>query len=144
MGVLPKFRYIEINNEAFDDPVRRLCIAVLERALLDLADHTVIAYEYHADGTPIKQRDLVFKWILNDDEINDYSFTFIQICDAIGLDPQATRHSVLNSNFTQKRSKNGRSIHGSYTCNKFRSMLNKPKPRAGRKSKRQLQRYNQG
>ena len=131
-----RFKHIEVNTEAFDDPVRRLLIAVLERALLDLADHTVIGYEYHADGTPVKQRDLVFKWILNDDEVNDCSFTFIQICEEIGLDPQATRAKVLESNFTQKQNKQSRSIHGSYTCNKYRHMLGGLRP--GRKSKRQL------
>lgn len=98
-GFIERFLPLDENHQVFDDPIKRLLIAILERALLDLSDHRVIAYEFHVDGSPIKYRDLVFKWLLSDKDHDPHSFTFLQICSEVGLDPEAARREILSSQY---------------------------------------------
>lgn len=96
---LSRFLPLEQDNCVFDDPIKRLLIAVLYRALLDLSDHRVVAYEFRHDGSPAMVRDFVFKWIMSDREHDENSFTFLQICDVLKLDPEAARKEILESRY---------------------------------------------
>lgn len=110
---LQKLKAQDYSTHLYDDPVRRLLIAIMERALIDLSDHTLIGWHYHADGTPVRQRDLAFKWILSDDEHNPEFFTFIQICDELGLDLEAARKQILTE-YAKRKPKHDKTIRGSY------------------------------
>lgn len=96
------YKRLKVKSGQEEDPVvslqiRRLLSAVLKRALIDLSDKSPIGWDYLDDGSPKRRCHEALTWIFDDhDTRDDWSLTFIQCCDGLGLDPGKVREKVLS------------------------------------------------
>jgi len=76
-----------------ETPERALMHAVLERATLDLNPTRQLGDASHRAG--VKRQQKTMDWFLSDD--TSWTYSFLSICDTLGLSPSAIRREVLGS-----------------------------------------------
>lgn len=84
VNVLPTQFFAEVHTPASGE--KRLLLAVLERAISDLCN-------IRPSQSSVRDRVEARQWVESRDESSPYSF--IRICEALGLDPDVLRRGIL-------------------------------------------------
>lgn len=82
--ILPAQFFAEVRTSASGE--KRLLLAVLERAISDLCNT-------RSSQSSVRDREEARQWVESRDESSPYSF--IRICEALGLDPDVLRQGIL-------------------------------------------------
>jgi hypothetical protein len=84
VNVLPAQFFAEARASTSGE--KRLLLAVLERAISDLCNT-------RSSQSSVRDREEARQWVESREESSPYSF--IRICEALGLDPDALRQGIL-------------------------------------------------